>query len=86
MLSPIDAGRLGIDLSGLNFNRPSETANGVGYGASYTLPELTVGGVTLSNLPVEVNHAGMHSSLLGMSFLKRMKSFEVRGRKLIIRW
>ena len=28
----------------------------------------------------------MHTSLLGMAFLKRMKSFEMKGRKLYLRW
>jgi aspartyl protease family protein len=86
VLSPGDAQRLGIDLAQLNFNRASETANGVGYDAAYTLPELKVGGVTLTNVPVEINKAGMQTSLLGMTFLRRMKSFNFQGRKLVIRW
>lgn len=86
VLSPEDARRAGIDLASLNFNRPTETANGVGYGAAATLSELKVGSVTLTDVPVEVNQTGMHTSLLGMTFLHRMKSFEFRGNKLIIRW
>jgi len=35
---------------------------------------------------VTVNRADMQSSLLGLAFLKRMKSFEIRGRKLYLRW
>ena len=35
---------------------------------------------------VSVNQAPMQSSLLGMACLKRMKSFEVQGRKLTVRW
>lgn len=86
VLSPADAKRLGIDLTTLTFNRAYETANGIGYGASTTVDELTVGHIRLTNMPVSINGAPMRNSLLGMTFLNRMKSFSITGRKLILRY
>ena len=86
VLSPADAQRIGIDLSSLSFNRRTETANGEGRGAFWRARELKVGPIELNDVAMSVNETGMHSSLLGMAFLKRMKSFEIRGRKLYLRW
>ena len=86
VLSPADARRLGIDMAALHFVRGFETANGIGAGASYTLDTLSVGPILLQNVPASINRTEMHSSLLGMAFLKRLKSFEFSGRKLTLRW
>jgi aspartyl protease family protein len=86
VLSPRDAQRLGVDTAALHFVRGYETANGVGAGAPYTLDTLSVGPILLQNVPVSINRAEMHYSLLGMAFLKRLKSFEFSGRKLTLRW
>jgi aspartyl protease family protein len=86
VLSPDDAQRIGIDVSKLRFDRTYETANGEGQGAAYTLDSLQIGPLKLFNVPVSINGAKMRNSLLGMSFLERMKSFEFRGRKLYLRW
>lgn len=86
VLSPGDAERVGVNLSSLRFNRTSETANGEGHGAAYTVDTLTIGDLTLFNIPVSINQAPMNASLLGMDFLKRMKSFEMRNHRLYLRW
>lgn len=86
VLSPADARRMGIDFSSLTFDRPYETANGIGYGASTVVDELTVGHIRLAKVRVSINGAAMSSSLLGMTFLNRMKSFNISGRKLILRY
>ncbi|MFI4935700.1 MAG: TIGR02281 family clan AA aspartic protease [Caulobacterales bacterium] len=86
VLSPADAQRIGIDVGSLKFSKPAETANGVGYGASATLGRLEVGQVRLSDVPVSVNQAPMSASLLGMTFFKRMDSFEIRGDRLFLHW
>lgn len=84
VLTPTDAKRLGIDVSALDFARRYETANGVGRGAPFTLASLSVGSVALADVAVSINETDMRESLLGMSFLKRLASFEVQGRKLIL--
>ncbi len=86
MLAPQDARRLGVDVSGLRFNRQSETANGLGLGATYVAGTLDVGPIRLNNFTMEINRAPMSSSLLGLSFLNRLDSFEIRGRKLYLKW
>jgi len=86
VLSPDDAQRAGIDMSSLHFIRGYETANGIGSGAPVTLNTLEIGPMKLFNVPVSVNGTKMRNSLLGMAFLKRMKSFEMKGQKLYLRW
>lgn len=85
ILSPADAERIGLDPRALRYDRPAETANGVGYGARFTVDELKVGSISLADVPVMVNQAPMSSSLLGMSFLSRLESFQVRGDRLYLR-
>ncbi len=86
VLSPADARRIGIDTAALHYVSGYETANGIGAGAAYTLDTLSVGPLQFSNVPVSINRTDMHASLLGMTFLKRLKSFEIRGRNLYLRW
>jgi aspartyl protease family protein len=83
VLSPADAARTHVDTAGATL--PSETANGVGYGAVATVDSLTVGPIRMRNVPVAVNKAPMSESLLGMSFLRRLESFEVRGDEMILK-
>jgi aspartyl protease family protein len=86
VLDPQDALRLGINLDSLTFDRPFGSANGIGYGASLEVANLSVGAIHFSNVKVSINRAPMGSSLLGMAFLKRLKSYSVSGNKLILRW
>lgn len=85
VLSPEDARRVGIDLGALDFGLPAETANGVAYGAPYR-GTLEVGPMVVADFPMTINQAPMRRSLLGMSFLNRLESFEVRGDRLLLRW
>ncbi|HEX4636161.1 MAG TPA: TIGR02281 family clan AA aspartic protease [Rhizomicrobium sp.] len=86
VLDPADARRLGIDLDTLTFDRPFGSANGIGYGAKTVVAGLVVGPIVFSDVEVSINKARMGSSLLGMAFLKRLKSYSVSGGKLILRW
>ena len=86
VLSPSDARRAGINPETLKYDRPYATANGVGYGATVTLDTLQVGAITLSNVRASVQQAEMGTSLLGMTFLSRLKSYTVQDRKLVLRW
>ena len=85
VLSPADARRLGIDTAALAFNQPSETANGVGYGAAFRADRLSVGDIAFDDVPLMVNQVPMSSSLLGMSFLRRLESFQVKGDRLYLK-
>lgn len=86
LLSPADAARANIDVGGLTFTSPSETANGVGYSAPVTLGSLDIGGLRVASVPAAVNKAPMSTSLLGMAFLRRLESFEVHGDQLTLKW
>lgn len=81
-----DAERAGIATGSLKFDQPYGTANGVGHGAGVTLDSLTAGTISFSKVRVSVNEADMPQSLLGMSFLKRLESYDVRDHKLTLRW
>lgn len=84
--SPSDAKRIGIDTGALSFSHPYQTANGIGLGAAFTLRSLSIGSIELSDMSVSINQAEMGTSLLGMSFLRRLRSFEFQGRRLFLRW
>jgi aspartyl protease family protein len=86
VLSPDDARRLGIDVDALSFDREAETANGVGYGAHYAAETLEVGALRLDSFKMVVNKAPMSTSLLGMSFLNRLESFQFGRGKLTLKW
>ena len=86
VLSPADARRLGIDTGGLRYMEEAETANGKGYGAPYVAKSIEVGPIRFDDFKVSVNQAPMAGSLLGLSFLNRLSSFEIRGRKLYLTW
>jgi aspartyl protease family protein len=86
VLTPGDAQRAGIDVAGLDYSRPAETAHGLGWGAPAHVARLVVGNLELRDLPVTVNKSPMSSSLLGIAFLKRLDSFEVRNGRLTLHW
>jgi len=85
VLTQADAARVGLHPAAADFSKANETANGVGHGAATTVASLTVGSIRLADVPVEINQAPMSTSLLGMTFLKRLASFEVKGDQLILR-
>ncbi len=86
VLSPEDAQRAGIDIQRLDYSHIYETANGIGRGAAASVARLSVGPINFSDVSVSVNMAPMSDSLLGMSFLKRLKSFALRNHRLYLRW
>ncbi len=86
VLSPADARRLGFDPAALAYTQSFATANGTVRAAPVRLGELVIGPVRVSDLAASVNGAAMESSLLGISFLARLRSYEVRGDTLTLRW
>ncbi|OYX31943.1 MAG: hypothetical protein B7Y99_09430 [Caulobacterales bacterium 32-69-10] len=85
-LSPGDAQRIGVDLASLEFTRSFETANGVGRGAAFVADSVAVGPIRLTNVPMTIIQTPMRASLLGLSYLQQLDSYEVRGRRLYLRW
>src|SRR4029077_3406686 len=70
----------GLPLDFLNYSIAVETANGRARAAPVTLDRIKVGGITERAVPALIAQPGqLRTSLLGMSFLNRLKSSEVRG-------
>lgn len=86
ILTAEDAERLGYRADDLEFSQRFETANGTILGAPLLLPYFQIGDLEIEDVQSSVILAPMSTSLLGMSFLSRLESFEVREEGLILRW
>jgi aspartyl protease family protein len=86
VLSPEDARRAGLSEDRLNFSREVSTANGNVRVAPVTLRKFKVGQIVLRDVEAVVNSAPMRVSLLGMSFLRRLDGWQVKGDKLYLAW
>ncbi|MDH3236462.1 MAG: TIGR02281 family clan AA aspartic protease [Alphaproteobacteria bacterium] len=84
VLSPDDARRVGLDPGRLSYSRVYSTANGIVRGAPVTLRSLVVGPLRLTDMPASVNGAPMSGSLLGQTFLRRLKGYSVRNGVLTL--
>ncbi len=81
-----DARRAGIQTGALNYTVPVETANGRAYAARIKLDKVTLGELSLDKVDALVTKPGvLHQSLLGMSFLSRLQSYEFSGNQLVMR-
>lgn len=78
-----DARAAGITRSELAFNQITQTANGRVHFAPVVLREVRIEQLSIENVPAAVIE-NLDQSLLGMSFLKRLKSFEMREGQLTI--
>jgi aspartyl protease family protein len=85
VLTKADAKRLGFDLADLAFNQVFNTANGKTRAAPISLDELRIGPIVLTRVHAYVNEGELHQSLLGMAFLARMASLEIKDDVLTIR-
>lgn len=85
VLTRKDARRAGIDISSLKFSEDYDAASGSGVEADTMVQRITLGSLTVPDMPVSVEQDG-GASLLGMSFLHRMKSVEIRDSRLYLRW
>lgn len=80
-----DAARLGLSPHSLDFTGLAETANGMARVAPVTLDRVRVDDITVRDVPALVaERAALGTSLLGMSFLSRLKSFQMQGSELIL--
>jgi aspartyl protease family protein len=63
-----------------------QTANGVVRAAKARIPELRLQGIVVRDVEATVMPPGaLNITLLGMSFLKQLKSFEMNGNTLILK-
>jgi aspartyl protease family protein len=86
VLKHTDASKLGIDTGSLHYSVPVQTANGVAYAAPVRLRSISIGPITLPQVDALVAQSGtLKESLLGMSFLSRLRSYEFSGDYLTLR-
>ena len=81
-----DAQRVGIDVSGLKFTIQVSTANGTTFAAATVIDSISVGGIEVRDVRALVSQPDiLRDSLLGLTYLKRIGSFEMSGDRLILR-
>ncbi len=86
VLRQADAETIGIDTASLVYSVPVRTANGETFCAPLRLKTISVGAIALENVEALVAKPGsLNESLLGMSFLKRLRSYEFTGDFLTLR-
>jgi aspartyl protease family protein len=76
----------GLPIEVLNYTVNVDTANGRTRAAPVTLDRLAVGGLVERSVPALVaQHGQLKNNLLGMTFLNRLHSWDVRGDRLRMR-
>lgn len=86
VLRPADAQKIGIDIDKLRYSVPVQTANGTTYAAPVKLKRVAVGSIGFAEVDALVAKPGaLRDSLLGMSFLNRLRSYEFSGDFLTLR-
>ncbi|MGX7704762.1 retropepsin-like aspartic protease family protein [Methylobacterium sp. Gmos1] len=81
-----DAARIGIAVAERDFTAQVGTANGTVPAARVRVREMRLGGITVRDVEAVVLPRGrLDTSLLGMSFLRRLRGFEVAAGRMILR-
>ncbi len=80
------AKKLRLQLRDQDFNRRYHTANGIVRGAPVELRLVQAGRLRIRNVEASVLDGPLDMPLLGMSFLNRLKGYEVRDDKLVLRF
>ena len=85
VLTRDDAKAAGLPLEVLAYTAVIDTANGRTHAAPVRLDRIAVGGLVERSVDALVAQPGqLKTSLLGMSFLNRLQSWEVRGDRLLL--
>ena len=86
VLTPEDAAKAGIDTKALTYKVPVLTANGQAMAARVRLNKVAIGPLDRDKVDALVAQPGaLSQSLLGMSFLSRLRSYEFSGDFLTLR-
>jgi len=77
------ARRIGIRLKEHDFRHRASTANGYTTFARAKIKEIRIDGILVRNVEAAVlSDSSLSDTLLGMSFLNKLKKFEIKGNKL----
>ncbi len=86
VLKPADAVKAGIDVNNLSYSMAVRTANGTTYAAPVRLDKISIGPIVVQDVEALVAKPGnLNESLLGMSFLRRLRSFDFSGEYVTLR-
>lgn len=80
-----DARRLGLDPARLDYRYEVITADGRTRAAAVRLASVSIAGARVDNVDALVIEKGLSNSLLGMSYLGRLSSFEATRTALILK-
>ena len=80
-----DARRMGLKPDELDYSWRISTAGGETMGASVLIDSLKINQVHIRDVEAMVLRSDLEQSLLGMSYLSKLYSYEFRGDRLIIR-
>jgi aspartyl protease family protein len=83
-LTPDDARRLGFSPATLTYGYKVVTAAGEARAAAVRLASVTIAGTRLENVDALVIEKGLDTSLLGMTYLGRLASFQATRQALIL--
>jgi aspartyl protease family protein len=84
VLNQADAARVGLNPDTLAYIGIAQTANGDVATAPVRLDRVVLGDISDTRVRASVNSGQMESSLLGMSYLSRFESIEIRRDMLIL--
>lgn len=85
-MSSEDARKAGLKPMPGDFSIPVNTANGVVRAAKARVPSLKLQSIEVRDVEVMVMPPGaLNHTLLGMSFLRRLASFEMNGNTLVLK-
>ena len=85
-LTAEDAERAGIHPFPNDYTIQVNTANGIGQVARVELHQVSLGPITVRDVPALVMQPGASTvSLLGMTFLQRLSSFQVSDNRLVLK-
>jgi aspartyl protease family protein len=80
-----DAASVGLYVKSSDFTGLAQTANGSTRVAPVTISRISIGDITVRNVPAVVSARGASErTLLGMSFLKRLTRVEMRAGMLVL--
>lgn len=80
-----DARRLGVDTASLDYRYDVITADGRARAAMVKLASISIAGARVDDVDALVIEKGLTASLLGMSYLGRLRAFEATQTALILK-
>jgi aspartyl protease family protein len=81
-----DARRAGLSIRDSDYTHRVSTANGHARVAPVTLDRVSIGDITVRDVPAAVSEPGrLATSLLGMSFLGRLQQIDIRSGVLVLK-